>query len=263
VNTLRTTGTLPTGSEYYIEIGSAALKQYVTDTGMGAGVVSTPIALVNDKERSLLLFFYRNDNEDPESYLCLPLAYGEGHWINGRPKVGGLVHMRNWASASNAYASLKSAYPVPRNSGAVDLFLGYGGLTAASFSATAAGAGTVYRETGTTIPAHDSTMQYATRRMYLAGFSNEWKMGEVYGYAGSYSGSPVVTYTAKNTKTNDSGETTFGSKSITLAGQPLHRVMFNQEAEGLRLFFQATASAFRQESLVIDGERFGLEDSGR
>jgi hypothetical protein len=99
--------------------------------------------------------------------------------------------------------------------------------------------------------------------MYLAGLSKEWRLNEVYGYAGSYTGGPVVTYTAKNTKTNGTGEATVGAKSITLTGQQLHKVNFQQMCEGLTLVGSVVASSYRQENIVLDGENFGIEDSGR
>ena len=233
---------------------------------------STPIALINDKENCILRFYYQNDALGNESYMCLPLCYGAGHWVNGQAKVGGMMHMRGYyasgaGGATATYAPLKSAWTLDRSNGAVDFLFGYGvqsnaSATASQF-ATGAGGGQVYRETGTTIPSLDSVMQYTTRRMYLAGLSKEWRLNEVYGYAGSYTGGPVVTYTAKNTKTNSTGEATVGAKSITLTGQQLHRVNFQQMCEGLRLNGSVVASSYRQENLVLDGENFGLEDSGR
>jgi hypothetical protein len=234
-----------------------------------SGVTATPIALINDKENCILRFYYRNDALGNESYMCLPLCYGAGHWTNGQAKVGGMLHMRNMVAsgATAVYSPLKSAWQLDRSNGAVDFLFGYGVQTNSSATgvgyATGAGAGKVYRETGTTIPALDSSMQYTTRRMYLSGLSKEWRLNEVYGYAGSYSGGPVVTYTAKNTKTNGTGETTVGSKSITLTGQQLHKVNFQQICEGLRLTESVVASSYRQESIVLDGENFGIEDSGR
>jgi hypothetical protein len=233
---------------------------------------STAIALINDKEKCILRFYFRNDALGDESYMCLPLSYGAGHWVNGQAKVGGLLHMRNYvasgtgASATAIFSPLKSAWTVDRSNGAVDFLFGYGVQTNSTATAvefaTGAGAGKVYRETGTTIPSLDSAMQYTTRRMYLAGLSSEWKLGEVYGYAGSYTGGPVVTYTAKNVKTNGAAEATVGAKSITLSAQNLHRTVFNQMCEGLRIVGSVVASSYRQESLIIDGERFGKEDSG-
>jgi hypothetical protein len=230
---------------------------------------SSAIALINDKENQILRFYYRNDALGTESYMCLPLCYGAGHWANGQAKVGGLLHMRN-AVASGAtavYSPLKSAWSLDRSDGSVDFLFGYGVQTNSTATgigyATGAGAGKVYRETGTTIPSDVSTMQFTTRRMYLAGMSREWKLGEVYGYTGSYSGGPVVTYTAKNSKTNGAAESTVGTKSITLSAQNLHRVTFNQMCEGLRIAGSVVAGTYRQENLILDGENFGLEDGGR
>jgi hypothetical protein len=226
---------------------------------LSTSATSSAIALINDKENQILRFYFRNGEETAgeETYLCLPLCYGAGHWVNGQAKVGGLLHMRNYHAPTSGYASLKSVWNVPRDNGSVDFLFGYGGASAS------AGAGKVYRETGTTIPSYDGRMQFTTRRMYLAGLSKEWRLNEVYGYCGSYSGGPVVTYTAANSKTNDTGETTLGTKSITLTGQALHKVQFQQMCEGLRLLCIVTGTDYRQENLVLDGENFGLEDSGR
>ena len=88
-------------------------------------------------------------------------------------------------------------------------------------------------------------------------------LDDLYGYCGSYTGSPIITYTFKPTKTNDTGETTQGSKTITLAGGPLHKVTPRVMSEGLRITMQATASAFQQEMLVFGSTQYGQEDSGR
>lgn len=219
---------------------------------------STPIALVNDWERQQLLFFFQNANAGNETYLCLPFCYNVQHLVQGKPKAGGIIHMRNWSAAASGFADLKSAWRVPRSNGTCDVVLGYGG------SVTAAGAGKVYRETGTSIPAQDDTMGYVTRRLYLAGQSSEWTLDEVYGYVGSYSGSPVVTYTVNSTKTNDSGPITRGSRAITLAGQKLHKAgLMRTNGEGIQVSAVVSASAYAQEHLVLDGTGWGPEDSGR
>src|SRR4029077_5340379 len=68
---------------------------------------STPIALINDRQRCLLLFYFQNTADyGPETFLCLAMSYGEGHWQNGRPKICGLTHMRN--HAGGIFASLQS-----------------------------------------------------------------------------------------------------------------------------------------------------------
>jgi hypothetical protein len=219
---------------------------------------ASAIALVNDRERRQLLFFFRNDAYAPESYLCLPLCYHSQHLVNGKPKIGGLIHMRNYHIASTTNADLKSAWVSPRSAGDASLYLGYGG------AATVAGAGKVYIETGTDIPAQDPRMKFTTRRMYLAERGNEWEFGELYGYTTGYGATtPGIAYTLLTTKTNDAGETTGPTKNITLAGQSLHKVTFRQMCEGAKISMVATASAWSYGDITIDGTNFGLEDSGR
>jgi hypothetical protein len=101
--------------------------------------------------------------------------------------------------------------------------------------------------------------------MYLAGTSNEWKLGEIYGYVSNQAGSQTLTYTPKTTKTNDtSGEVTGSAKAVVLAGQILHKVPFHLGAEGLRIELAVTSGHddLAYETLTIDGEDFGAEDSG-
>jgi hypothetical protein len=216
---------------------------------------STAIALVNDKENCILKFYFRNTNTyQLETDMCLPLCYGGGHWANGRAKIGGLIHVRNYSGGT--FAELKSVCQLDHD-GESKVFMGYGG------SNIGAGAGKVYQELGTNIPSLDSKMQFSTRRMYLAGMTNEFTLNEVYGYAGYYTGSPVVTYVAKNVKTNATAETSSSAKQVTLGGQKLHKVVFSQMCEGLTLDATITASAYRQEMVILDGENWGVEDSGR
>lgn len=219
-----------------------------------SGSTSVPIDLINDRERQELVFHYRNDDNGAESYLALHLSYAQEHRASGLLKVSGPVHMRNFLSSQRG--NLKSAWPVQRDTGATNVYLGYGG-------ATAAGAGQVYRETGSDLPAQDPRLAFITRRMYQAGFANEWRLNELYGYAGSYDGAPTISYTVLNTKTDDTGETTLSSKSKTLAGQKLHHVQFALGLEGARVSAVATASAFALESLTLEGDNFGDQDSGR
>jgi hypothetical protein len=136
--------------------------------------------------------------------------------------------------------------------------MGYGGASAA------AGAGSIYVEDGSNLPSNDNTCQYTTRRIYAVGMSGEWMLDELFGYCGTYSGSPILTYTFKGVKTNDTGETSRGSKTITLNGQNLHHMTPRIQNEGLRVTMVASgASAFSQELLVLGSTVFGTEDSGR
>ena len=220
---------------------------------------STPIALVNDPENRCLRFFYRNDSLGNETYMCLWASYDRGD-IDGEGnfKFSGPVHSRNYDAAGGGYSPVESACSLTRSTGGTSIFIGYGGTSAA------AGAGKVYLETGTTIPSNDQTCQYTTRRMYMAGMSAEWMLDELYGYCGTYTGSPLLTYTFKATKTNDTGEVSKGTKSITLGGQKLHHVSPKVMTEGLRINMVCSgASAFQQEHLVLGGPSYGTEDAGR
>jgi hypothetical protein len=220
---------------------------------------STPIALLNDPENRSLRFFYRNDSLGNETYMCLHLSYDATDIDSeGSFKASGPVHSRNFEAGGGTYASVESAWAVPRSNGNTGIYIGYGGTS------TAAGAGKVYFETGTAIPSNDDTAQYTTRRIYDAGITGEWMLDDLYGYCGSYSGSPLLTYTFKGTKTNDGGETTRGVKTITLGGQRLHKVTPKVQVEGLRITMQASgAGTFMQEMLVWGDTSYGREDSGR
>ena len=106
--------------------------------------------------------------------------------------------------------------------------------------------------------------QFTTRRIYAAGLSAEWMLDDLYGYCGTYTGSPILTYTFKGVKTNDAAESTRGTKAITLQGGALHHVTPRIAVEGLRINAVISgASAFQQELLVLGGPSFGIEDSGR
>jgi len=226
-------------------------SQIISRTG-----TSNAIALINDRDRQELLFYFRNDDNTNETYLCLHLSYANDHWQGG-PKISGPVHVRNFLSAGSLRASVTSAWTARRTSGAQDVFLGYGGVS------TGAGSGYVYRESGSTIPSQDDTLKYATRRMFLADEGSEWKLSEVYGFCGGYgSTTPTISYQLNNAKT-DSVTATGSSKSTTLAGQPLHKVVFNSMCEGVVITATITASAFAQHNLILDGEGWGLEDSGK
>jgi hypothetical protein len=220
---------------------------------------STPIALLNDPENRTLRFFYRNDSLGNETFMCLHLSYDAADIDSeGSFKVSGPVHSRNYSAAGGGYASVESAWAVPRSNGNTGIYIGYGGTSAA------AGGGKVYFETGTAIPSNDDTAQWTSRRMYEAGLSGEWMLDDLYGYCGSYSGSPLLTYTFKGTKTNDTGETTRGAKTITLAGQPLHHVIPKVQCEGLRINMVASgAGTLMQEMIVLGSTTYGREDSGR
>lgn len=220
---------------------------------------ATPVALINNPEENEIIFYYRNDT-GTENYRALHLSYDPDHQTgNGTLKVSGPVNMRNFDVGSSGVASLKSAWGVPRTSGDTSLYLGYGGTS------TAAGAGKVFIASGTAIPAEDPSMGYTTRRMYLAGEANEWRMNEVFGYS-TISGSQALLYTVKNTKTDDvNGEVSGSVKNKTVGAQKLHKTNLNQMCEGARISMSVTAGhdEHAAEFLIIDGDDFGEEGSGK
>jgi hypothetical protein len=236
----------------------------------GLGIANTsqgnyvPRALINDRERQELLFYFRNDAIGTGGReWCLHFQYND--LVDGKPRVSGMVTMEN--SIGGVVASPKSAWAVPRSTGITDVFIGYG-VSATAQSATGGGAGQVYRETGTTIPSVSTTMRFNTRRMFLAGMGQEWRLGELYGYAGIFTAGNIasVAYSAANRKTNAPSDNT-ATKTFTFSGSSpgelLHKVAFNLMCEGA--YFIAVVSGegnYGQEYLIIDGDGFGVEDSG-
>jgi len=221
------------------------------------------IALLNDPENRCLRLFYRNDLDTDfphESYLCLFASYDRADIdAEGNLKFSGPVHMRNFDSDSGAFASVESAWALLKPNGLTAFFIGYGG------TATAAGAGKVYLEGGTTIPSEYSGATYTTRRLYLSGLSGEWTVDDLYGYCGTYSGGPILTYTFKDAKTNGA-LTTLGSKTLALpvSGSGLHRVSPKFTVEGPTITMESLdAATFMQEYLVIGSKDLGLEESGK
>jgi hypothetical protein len=219
---------------------------------------STPISLLNDPENRCLRFYYRNDTDPYETYMCLFLSYDIGDIDSeGSFKVSGPVNMRNYDATSGSFASVESAWAVPRTNGDTTFYVGYGG------TATAAGAGKVYAETGYDIPAHDSASSWTSRRIYGGGLTGEWMLDDLYGYCGTYSGSPLLTYTFSTTKTNDHGAVDKGKKSITLRGQRLHKVTPKVQGEGIQITMRAEGNwPFGQELLVFGSTDYGREDAG-
>jgi hypothetical protein len=220
---------------------------------------ATPIALVNNPEEQRLEFYYRNDANGNETYLRLDFSYAKGDVdAEGNFRVGGPVHMRNFDVGTSGRADLKSAWALPRSSGDTGIYLGYGG------AATAAGAGKVYREQGSTIPAQDATMGYTTREMYLGEEGGEFRLDALYAQLGTYSGTPALTYTPKTVKTDDgNGLVTQGAKSKTLAGQKQAQFHFSQIAEGMRITMSSSGQVDQKHrGLILEGTNFGDQDSG-
>lgn len=211
---------------------------------------STPIALINDPENWTLWFYYRNDGLGTDSYRKLPLSYHPRHLKEEGPKIGGPVFVRNKSGAN--FASVESAWAVSRSNGDTSIYTGYGG-------SSAAGGGDIYLDQGTTNPANDPAFGFTTRRMYLNGLGNEWKLTGIMPYFSSQAGSQTHSWTAKTVETNDTaGEVSRESLSATLAGQITYDLTFNQIGEGTRLTMAVTSghNTLGMESILIEGEGF-------
>lgn len=224
---------------------------------------SQAIALINDPENSKLLFYFRNDSLGTESYRRLGICYGKDHRkANGKVKIDGPTFVRNKSGAN--FASLESAWSLRRSTGRTGIYQGYG-------SATAAGGGSVYFDTSTAIPANDPAFGFTTRRMYLAGMSNEWRANEIHYYLSNQSGTQTLSVSALTTKTMDTaGEVSAGAKTSTIGGQLMGRVSMTQGGfgiggEGIRFQFAITTGHddLAMETLIVDGEDFDSEESGK
>ena len=125
--------------------------------------------------------------------------------------------------------------------------------------------GSVYEETalGSAAPwnAAASADLVSTRRMYLSGIGGEWKLNQVYLH-GIWPESPPA-IRVWGTKTG-SQESLMGAATYTATGASaqLDRGWAVCALEGGRLAISIGESAWRLDSLVLDGEDFGGEDSG-
>lgn len=220
---------------------------------------ATAIALINDSEKKLLRFYFRNDSFDAnETYLCLTFSYAPDHAVEDGLKCGGFMHVRN-TDAGGGFVPLESVWSVPRANGDTSVYLGYGGASAA------AGAGCVFLETGTTIPSNDASFKWSSRRFYLAGFGNEWRLNDLYNYFSGLTGTATESYTPYTSKTDDMRRrTNWFPTSITATGPGLHSIAFQLGGEGIQLdcAISSGATNVQDEFIVLDGEDFGEQDAG-
>lgn len=227
---------------------------------------SQAISLVNDPENKVLKFLYRNDGL-AEPYKELQISYAgrrsDSTQVDDQNdlKICGQVAMRNIIAAATGNPA--SMWAVPRRTGDTSVYIGYG-------SAVAAGGGKVFIESGAAIPANDPNFGFTTRRMMLAGEGAEFRANEVYAYIGNYTqtvGGPGIAMNTQTIKTNDdAGEVVQTAKAVQFAGRKLGKWQFRQQAEGLRLNVRVTGNPDNDlawDYLIIDGEGFGSEDSGK
>lgn len=225
----------------------------------------TPIALLNNPEEQELLFFYRNDSHGGDSYLCLHFSYAPGNILSDDSfKVSGPVHLRNYdAGGGGTFANLKSAWVVPRANGDTSIFLGYGGTS------TTPGAGQVFIEaSAAALPALTPSAAYSTRRLFLAGEGQEYKVNQLLEYMHSTTDSRIVNWVVDTVKTNQGGQfSQQAAKTVTFASGihgTHYRVPISVGAEGMKITRTASESKGPEgiEYLLIDGDGFAEEDSG-
>ena len=223
----------------------------------------TPKCILNDVDNRCLRIYYTNE-DDSDKDLCLWASYERSDIdAEGNFKFSGPVSMANYtATPSPRYARLESAWNVTKSDGSTMFYIGYS-------SATSIGGGRVFTEpndyTGT-LQGYTTSHIYKTRRMFLNGFGGEWMVDDLYGYCGSYSGTPLLTYTLYGTKTNlPAGSESILTKSINLNYQRLHRVSPKFTVEGLEIMgtmTNPTTLDYGQEYVVIGSKNLGNEDSG-
>jgi len=125
--------------------------------------------------------------------------------------------------------------------------------------------GSVYEDSalGATAPwnASASADQVSTRRMYLAGLGGEWLLNQVYLHGVWPSAAPALTVLGTRTGVP---EATLGAATYTATGDDvrLDRGWAKTQVEGARLRLSGGEQAWRLDSLVLEGEDFGGEDSG-
>lgn len=124
------------------------------------------------------------------------------------------------------------------------------------------GAGQIFIEQGTSIPADDPAMSYTTRRMYLAGVGQEWRMTEINGYMSTQCGTPTLAYTARTCRTGLPGEVSVESPEVTLQGEFLHQVPCNVAGDGIRISMDVLAdhNDMGAEFLVIEAQGLGKSE---
>lgn len=128
------------------------------------------------------------------------------------------------------------------------------------------GDGSVFIDTepGTTAPwkTGDSADRVSTRRMYLAGFGNEWKLNQTYLHGAWPQIAPTLNVWGTRT---GASEALAGAAEYTAVGASsrLDRGWSRLTLEGGRFALSLGLQPWRLDSFILDGEDFGGEDSGK
>lgn len=220
-----------------------------------------PISLYNNPETWELVLVYKvNTASGQYETYELHLNYHPKHLRDGMLKVSGPVK-RFFTTGSSTNYGTTCAVAVSRYDASDTRTISvYSGMSVASGAG-----GQVYRDVYSTLNGVGGTAivpTMTTRRMYLAGYGEEWKANEFYlastnaGQAGTLTVTPLVTTTG-NVEAAQTARTTGG----TYSGSRLDKIVFNQNVEGMRWRVSVNVP-WQLDYLIVDGEDFGSEESG-
>lgn len=206
--------------------------------------------LLNDTERmQLLLIFPQASNRTSSTNLgyMYHFNYHPSHIkSNGRLKISGPTTV--WLDVSGTKYGAVAGCAITHSDNSTLVFLSY-----------PTGASRVARLTG-----HNTNLSdVRTRQLYLAGEGSEWATDEQYVHHEAASGETVTVslYTANT----GGAESTLSSQNISPTFAGYSRTKIEAAPEGARLGLSHTPASgpVAYDKLLIKGENFGREDSGK
>jgi hypothetical protein len=125
----------------------------------------------------------------------------------------------------------------------------------------------VLREQGTAIPAFDASYKIKTRRLFLAGIGNEFRLDKIFTYVASASDTQLLTLTPYYIQTNASGGAVSGTyQARGITSEKLFVLDYSQSVEGLDLEIAQstlTPNHIGIQNVLICFTGQGIEDSGK
>jgi hypothetical protein len=248
-----------------------------TTTGVGA---VEPICLINNAKDWELVYYFRAviGSHSPTQYKFYELhfSYHPQHLKDGgKLKISGPCNKTNGSVGSTNYGPA-AVCPVHRfdvsatQNQALTIYVGISNLFGSG--------GQIYRDDyysfsgwdalGTT-PTNIQDGTITTRGMYLAGFGQEFKLNETYVYSSKpseidndqFSGTISVQPILFKTGTSNAATTSAKSFTAFLASPLLSKLIFDVSGECAQFTLTSTCPNVI-ESLVVDYEDFGTEESG-
>lgn len=217
--------------------------------------------LINNPQLWELTFLFR---ANATTMRALKLNYHPRHLRDGLPKLTGLHTYTNVSSGSNGMSSAGAVLRLSSGNHASYYLYNTGNADSdnrifCESSIYIVGDSGVYPQTNSV-----ELCSLTTRRMYLAGFTEEFMFGDVYVLRPNHTAVPLnITPTLISTNNTELSQTTEQLAVNVLA--PIGRVNFKGQGEALQLTVsQPTdeAGSFGLEALVVDWDDLGSEDSG-